>query len=128
MIPGLSALIAELPDEAIPFDRTEFPFPVSQALFGSAPDLKSLREESARLDESEAAAQDAAWVALGAAEAVESAQDDRSKHFLSDGQFRGAVFTGIKWRPASSSPESRGSRWSTCGRLGSFRATAGGLP
>ncbi|MCJ7752096.1 MAG: hypothetical protein MUQ65_13540, partial [Armatimonadetes bacterium] len=36
--------------------------------------------------------------ALGAAEVVESAQDDRSEHFLSDGQFRGAVFTGIKWR------------------------------
>ena len=98
MIPGLSDLIARLPDEAIPFERTEFPFPVSQALFGSAPDLKSLREESARLDESDAAAQEAAWVVLGAAEVVESTQDDRSKHFLSDGQFRGAVFTGIKWR------------------------------
>jgi len=48
--------MAQLPDHAISFDRTEFPFPVSQALFGSAPDLKSLREESARLDESEAAA------------------------------------------------------------------------
>ena len=98
MIPGLGSLIAQLPPQAIPFERTEFPFPVSQALFGSAPDLKSLREESARLDEFEAAAQEAAWVALGAAEVVESAQDDRSKHFLSDGQFRGAVFTGIKWR------------------------------
>src|SRR4030042_1894291 len=98
MIPGLGILIARLPDEAIPFDRTEFPFPMSQALFGSSPDLKSLREESARLDESEAAAQESAWVVLGAAEMVESVQDDRSKYFLSDGQFRGAVFTGIKWR------------------------------
>ena len=90
--------MAQLPDQAISFERTEFPFPVSWALFGSAPDLKSLREESARLDESEAAAQEAAWVVLGAAEVVESVQDDRARYFLSDGQFRGAVFTGIKWR------------------------------
>ena len=98
MILGLNDLIAKLPETVRPFEGTEFPFPVSQALFGSNPDLKSLREEGARLEDSEAAAQEAAWVALGAAEAVESVQEDRAKYFLSDGQFRGAVFTGIKWR------------------------------
>ncbi|MFB3880258.1 MAG: hypothetical protein ACE149_03295 [Armatimonadota bacterium] len=98
MIPGLRSLIDQLPAAAIPFSRTAFPFPVSQALFGGPPDMDRLRREAAELDASDRPAQDAAWIALAAAEAAESAQPDRGSYFSSDGGFRGAVFSGIKWR------------------------------
>jgi hypothetical protein len=91
-------LIDELPRAPIPFTRTAFPFPVSQALFGGPPQLDRLRREAEELDASDRPAQDAAWVALVAAEAVESAQPDRDQYFSFDGSFRGAVFSGIKWR------------------------------
>jgi acetyl-CoA decarbonylase/synthase complex subunit beta len=98
MIPGLRALIDQLPGAAAPFANTQFPFPVSQALFGATPDLARIREQAEELDSTEAKPQDAAWVALCAAEAIESVQPDRDKYFSSDGSFRGAVFGGIKWR------------------------------
>jgi len=98
VIPGLRALIEQLPPSPVPFTRTAFPFPVSQALFGGPPDLERLRREAAELDASDQPAQDAAWVVLAAAEAVESVQPDRDSYFSSDGSFRGAVFSGIKWR------------------------------
>ena len=98
MIPGLRELVAGLPSEATPFGRTEFPFPVSQALVGASPDIARLRAEAAELDASDRPAQDAAWVALIAAEAIESAQTDRDDYLSSDGAFRSAVFSGIKWR------------------------------
>ncbi len=98
MIQGLRELLAELPDETNEFEGTEFPFPISQVLFASGPDLKALRDELARLGESEAEPQEAAWTALSAAEAIESVQADRDEFFIRDGRFRGLVFTGIKWR------------------------------
>jgi hypothetical protein len=98
VIDGLRELVAQLPDEAVAFDGTEFPFPVSQALFGTGPDPRALREELPRLDESEAEPQEAAWAVLAAAEAIESVQADRDEFFITDGRFRGSVFTGIKWR------------------------------
>ncbi len=97
-IPGLSQLVDQLPQAAVPFEGAQFPFPVSQALFGAAPDIARLRDQAEHLDSSQAAPQDAAWVALAAAEAIESVQSDRDQHFIRDGQFRGMVFTGIKWR------------------------------
>jgi len=98
MIPGLRALIDQLPGAAAPFANTQFPFPVSQALFGAPPDLARIREQAQELDSTEAKPQDAAWVALCAAEAIESVRPDRDRYFSSDGSFRGAVFGGIKWR------------------------------
>jgi acetyl-CoA decarbonylase/synthase complex subunit beta len=98
VIPGLQDLIDALPNSPVPFQNTEFPFPVTGALFGQPPDLASLRSEAARLDDSAAAPQDAAWIALSAAEAVESARPDRADFFISDGRGRGFIFTGIKWR------------------------------
>ncbi len=99
MIPGLRELISQLPSAPAPFAHTAFPFPVNQALFGSAPDLDRLRQSAVELDSVDARPQDAAWIALAAAEVVESAQPDRDEFFTSDGGFRGAVFGGIKWRP-----------------------------
>ena len=99
MIPGLRELISQLPDSPAPFARTAFPFPVNQALFGSAPDIDRLRQSAAELDSADSRPQDAAWIAFAAAEVVESAQPDRDEFFTSDGAFRGAVFGGIKWRP-----------------------------
>jgi len=98
VIPGLRALMGQLPPAPVPFTRTAFPFPVSQALFGEPPDLERLKRDGAELDGSDRPAQDAAWVALAAAEAVESVQPDREQYFASDSSFRGAVFSGIKWR------------------------------
>ncbi len=98
MIPGLSSLIQQLPERATAFDGSQFAFPMSEALFGSPPDLPRLREEAEHLDAGDAQPQEAAWVALAAAEAAESARPDREEWFLTDGRFRGIVFTGIKWR------------------------------
>jgi len=98
MIPGLRILVDQMPQAAVPFTRTAFPFPVSQALSGRPPDVERLRREAAELDASDRPAQEAAWVVLAAAEAIESAQSDRDTYFSSDGSFRGAVFGGIKWR------------------------------
>ena len=85
MIPGLSDLIEQLPASPVAFTQTAFPFPVSQALFGEPPDPARLRQAAADLDASDASAQDAAWIVLAAAEAVESAQPDRDRYFSSDG-------------------------------------------
>lgn len=98
MIPGLRALIGQLPDAPMPFAHTQFPFPVSEALFGAPPDVARIRAQADELEASEAGPQDAAWIALCAAEAVESVQPDRAQYFARDGPFRGAVFGGIKWR------------------------------
>jgi len=98
MVPALQALIAQLPNTAVPFSPTQFPFPVSQVLFGGSPDLARLRQEAAELEASEAEPHQAAWIVLSAAEAVESVQADREQYFIPDGTFRGMVFTGIKWR------------------------------
>jgi hypothetical protein len=98
MIPGLSALVRQLPETPTPFTHTEFPWPVCQALFGGPPDPARLRAGAEELDRTEARPQDAAWIALAAAEAVESVQPDRDQYFAGDGSFRGAVFGGIKWR------------------------------
>jgi len=98
MIPGLQTLLAQLPDAAVPFAPTQFPFPVSQVLFNAPPDPDRLRQGAAHLEATEAEPHHAAWIALSAAEAVESVQADRDQYFLPDGTFRGMVFTGIKWR------------------------------
>jgi hypothetical protein len=98
MIPGLRDLISRLPGSPSPFGGTQFPFPVSQTLFGAAPDPARLRAQADELDAADAQPQDAAWVALCAAEAVESVQPDREQYFSTDASFRGAVFGGIKWR------------------------------
>lgn len=98
MIPGLRYLLDQLPPAPAPFPHTEFPFPVSHALLGEAPDVAYLRRQAEELEQAEALPQEAAWVVLCAAEAIESAQPDRDQYFASDGSFRGAVFGGIKWR------------------------------
>jgi hypothetical protein len=98
MIPGLRELLAQLPDAAIPFASTQFPFPVSEVLTAAPPELARLREEAAKLEAEGAPAHHAAWVVLMAAEAIESAAPDRDQRFIGDGTFRGLVFTGIKWR------------------------------
>ena len=90
--------VAALPETAVPFAAMEFPFPVSEVLRPASPDLGRLREKATELQAREAAPQEAAWVALMAAEAVESTAEDRERFFLSDATARGLVFTGIKWR------------------------------
>ncbi len=50
MIAGLRQLADCLPEAARPFTHTAFPFPVSQALYGAAPDVESLRRQAAELD------------------------------------------------------------------------------
>jgi len=98
MIPGLQDLVARLPEFATPFAGTDFPFPVCQALFGGPPDIARLRADAEELERTEAAPHEASWIALAAAEAIESVQADRDEWFAGDGQFRGMVFGGIKWR------------------------------
>ncbi len=98
MIAGLRILVEQLPEEVVPFGGSQFAFPISEVLFGSPPDLAWVREEVERLDASDAEPHEAAWVALAAAEAAESARPDRGEWFVTDGQFRGIVFMGIKWR------------------------------
>jgi acetyl-CoA decarbonylase/synthase complex subunit beta len=71
---------------------------VSEALFGAPPDIPLLRKLMGELDASGAAPHEAAWTALVAAEAIESVQTDRDDYFSRDGQFRGTVFSGIKWQ------------------------------
>jgi len=98
MIPGLQELLAQLPDAAVPFAPTQFPFPISEVLTAAPPDLTRLRNKVAELEAAGAAPHEAAWVVLMAAEAIESAAADRDRFFLSDGTARGLIFTGIKWR------------------------------
>jgi acetyl-CoA decarbonylase/synthase complex subunit beta len=90
--------MAQLPQAARPFEGTEFPFPVCEALFGESPDSARLRREAEEIERQEAQPHEAAWTVLAAAEAVESVQPDRQQWFVRDGQFRGMVFTGVKWR------------------------------
>jgi len=98
VIPGLAELMSEVPERPVPFPGTQFPFPVSQALFGCAPDPAALRRRAGELEQSEASPHEAAWTVLSAAEAAASVASDRQQRFISDGTFRGLVFTGIKWR------------------------------
>lgn len=96
-IPGLRGLVEQLPEAAVPFEGSQFPFPISQVLFGGPPDIARLREQAKQLEISDSPPQDATWVALAAAEVIESAQSDRGEYFSRDEQFRGMVFSGIKW-------------------------------
>ena len=98
MVVGLQDLIRRLPESARPFTKTEFPYPVCEALFGGPPDLAAIRRAAEEIERTEAAAHEASWTVLAAAEAIESAEPDREKWFVGDGQFRGMVFTGVKWR------------------------------
>lgn len=98
VIRGLMELVGRLPVEGVGFEGTQFGFPVSEVLFGGPPEVARLREEAEALNAGEAQPQEAAWVALAAAEVLESAAEDRDRWFIRDGGFRGMVFTGIKWR------------------------------
>ena len=68
-VPGLEDLAGRLPEAPVPFEGTEFPFPISEAVFDGRPDIPRLREQIAESAASDGPPHEASWVALVAAEA-----------------------------------------------------------
>jgi hypothetical protein len=107
VIPGLQELLSLVPDTIPAFGDTrwnktshlsEFPFPVSQAFFGEPPDAARLRYGAEELEATWAEPQEAAWIALAAAEAVESSRNDVGWRSGSDIEFNVLIFNAIKQR------------------------------
>ena len=93
---AIEKILGDLPDTHRPFEGTEYPMPVSQAILGAMPDIAKLRQWLAEAAGGEL--KDACEPIAVAAEVIESRAPDRDKFFMDDGRVRSYVFRGAKWR------------------------------
>ncbi len=93
---ALAKLADLLPAAFRPFEGTEYPMPVSQAMLGEMPDVAELKKWLAEAAEGEL--KNMCEPAAVAAEVIESAAADRDEFFIKDGKVRGYVFSGAKWK------------------------------
>ncbi|MBI4216139.1 MAG: hypothetical protein HY687_01920 [Chloroflexi bacterium] len=84
--PDLTQLIGRLPAEDPPFQDTDFPYPVNNAIYGKA-DFSALKNGDGAGGDIMAVAHRA----LALAEAIEAAQPDRGRFFTPDDKFRSNV-------------------------------------
>ena len=85
-----------LQEKFLPFEGTEYPMPVSQAILGDMPKLPELRNW---LDEAcQGQLKGAMEPVAVASEVIESSADDRNDFFLNDVRVQRIVFQGAKWR------------------------------
>jgi len=78
-----------------PFERSQFPFPVCNAVYGMEFDPDDVFEQFLTLEPHKAGFLE---TFAAAAELVESAQPDRDDFFMDDAFVRGMVFSGAKWK------------------------------
>ena len=94
---AIQSLIAALPGHTGSFAGSEYLLPVHTAYLADAPsDLKALSERLAAFHGSDV--KPIIDSVLLGAEAVESVQPDRERHFITDRAVQDYVFMGSKWR------------------------------
>jgi hypothetical protein len=96
MFRSLSGLMTAMPRRVRGFVGSQFTMPLCQAVLGHVPTAPEVRDALRHTD-----ADDHGHLALHAAlaaEVYEAAQPDAAERFVRDGQLRGYVFSGGKWR------------------------------
>ena len=94
--PSLAELLTCLPDKPVAFQGSAYMLPLCQAVLGKVPSPAEVRRtvESTDPDKVDRLAVHAAL----AAECYEAGLPDAQERFVTDGQLRGLVFSGAKWR------------------------------
>ena len=78
--------MAQLPEAAAPFEGTQFPFPVSEALFAGPRIWRPTAAGGGTGGFRRSRPRRRLWAALLAAEAIELTQADRGERFIGDGR------------------------------------------